>query len=62
MARKAKRLLALLLALLLCVSLLPATALAEGERLRRLLTGHTEELRRFFSEQFVRLLPELDAP
>ena len=31
MARKAKRLLALLLALLLCVSLLPATALAEGE-------------------------------
>ena len=38
------------------------TALAEGERLRRLLTGHTEELRRFFSEQFVRLLPELDAP
>ena len=36
------------------------TALAEGERLRRLLTGHTEELQRFFSEQFVRLLPELE--
>ena len=31
MARRAKRLLALLLALMMCVSLLPATALAEGE-------------------------------
>ena len=31
MARRAKRLLSLLLALMMCVSLLPATALAEGE-------------------------------